>query len=81
MVLACALALVPLPLVIVGREFISLYHLSRASMEHTLQKGDVLMVEKLPGAFEDQAKRYRPFSGSSDSGADRINGQGPVNNK
>ena len=50
-ILALTLALAPIPLALVGRELFSFYAIPSASMEPTLLKGDVLLVEKLPGVF------------------------------
>ena len=49
---ALTIALAPIPLALVGREFFSFYAIPSASMDPTLQKGDVLLVEKLPGIFD-----------------------------
>lgn len=50
--LAIALAIAPIPLVLLGRNVVSLYVIPSASMEPTLMKGDVLLVEKLPRVLE-----------------------------
>mmetsp|Transcript_33282 Transcript_33282/g.50199 ORF Transcript_33282/g.50199 Transcript_33282/m.50199 type:complete len:572 (+) Transcript_33282:163-1878(+) len=50
-VFALAIAFAPIPAALVGRELISFYAIPSASMEPTLQKGDVLLVEKFPNIF------------------------------
>ncbi len=50
--LALLLAMAPIPLTLLARSAVSLYVIPSASMEPTLLKGDVLLVEKLPGVYE-----------------------------
>jgi len=50
--LGIALALLPLPGALIGRNFVSLYAIPSASMDPTLLKGDVLLVEKFPGVYD-----------------------------
>jgi len=50
--LALAVALTPIPATLLARNFISLYDIPSASMEPTFLKGDVLLVEKLPGVYK-----------------------------
>lgn len=54
--LALLLAVAPIPLTLLGRNAVSLYAIPSASMEPTFLKGDVLLVEKLPGIY-DRTKR------------------------
>ena len=69
-VIALSFALAPIPLALVGRELISFYAIPSASMDPTLAKGDVLVVEKFPGIF-DRVNRgdivlFRPPSALTD---------------
>mmetsp|Transcript_1383 Transcript_1383/g.2477 ORF Transcript_1383/g.2477 Transcript_1383/m.2477 type:complete len:599 (+) Transcript_1383:74-1870(+) len=50
--LSLAIALTPIPLALFARNFVSFYAIPSASMEPTLLRGDVLVVEKLPGAYQ-----------------------------
>jgi signal peptidase I len=49
---ALVIALTPIPVTLLARNFVSLYVIPSASMEPTLLKGDVLLVEKLPGVYQ-----------------------------
>lgn len=54
--LAILLAISPIPITLLGRNALSLYVIPSASMDPTLVKGDVLLVEKLPNVY-DRTKR------------------------
>jgi signal peptidase I len=50
--LAIAIAFTPIPIALLARNVVSFYAIPSASMEPTFLRGDVLLVEKLPKAFE-----------------------------
>lgn len=50
--LSLVIALTPIPLALFARNFLSFYVIPSASMEPTLLRGDVLVVEKLPGVYQ-----------------------------
>jgi len=56
LLLAVGLALLPIPATLVARNFVSLYAIPSASMDPTLVKGDVLLVNKFPGSFDRTAR-------------------------
>lgn len=51
-VFALTVAVAPIPTALVAREFFSLYAIPSASMDPTLQRGDLLLVEKFPGILD-----------------------------
>ena len=50
--LALGVALTPIPLALIARTFVSFYAIPSQSMEPSLMKGDLLMVEKFPGIYD-----------------------------
>jgi signal peptidase I len=50
--LALAVAMTPIPLALIVRSFISLYAIPSASMDPTMKRGDLMVVEKFPGIYQ-----------------------------